>query len=360
MPLEVSLVLRYLHQVHKEPLKRLQEMYPQYTRTTLYRHCIKPISETEKVDLRRKTGKGKKRKLTPRDERKLVSALLKLRKTEGNFCSTDIQKEAGLSEKDICNRTVRRALNRMGYRYSQCRRKGQLIDSDLTRRLAFAKQCKKLPQTFWQQGVGFYLDGTGWVHKTNPSQHARTARSRTWKKRGESLNQYCTAKGKKEGVGGTMAKFMVAISYGHGVIKCQQYTGQIDGEKCAKFVEKHFPEMFENSSNPKGKLFLQDGDPSQNSVKARTAMEKVGCRLFKIPARSPDLNPIENIFHLIGKEMKREAKEENITQETYDQFCARAKRTVLNFSPDIIDKTIDSMPRRIEMVIKNNGNRTKY
>ena len=41
--------------------------------------------------------------------------------------------------------------------------------------------------------------------------------------------------------------------------------------------------------NQSGKLFLQDEDPSQNSALAREAMEAVGCRLFKIPARSPDL-----------------------------------------------------------------------
>ena len=292
--------------------------------------------------------------------RKVVNALLKLREQEGNFTSTDIQRAAGIEVDTVSNRTLRRHLNKRGYNFTQCRRKGQLLKEDLTKRLKFAKKYKQYPKEFWQTGIGFYLDGTGWVHKTNPSQHARTARTRTWKKRGESLSLHCTAKGKKEGVGGTMARFMVAISHGRGVIKCVRYAGHVNGEKFAQFVSDHFPDMCNQSVNTDRKLFLQDGDPSQNSACARGAMDSVGCQIFGIPARSPDLNPIENIFHLIGKQLKRDAVANKITQETYVQFCARVKRTVLNFPAEIIDRTIDSMPKRIEMVIQNKGTRTKY
>ena len=73
-----------------------------------------------------------------------------------------------------------------------------------------------------------------------------------------------------------MARFMVAIAYGKGVIKCHQYHGNVNSEMCADFIKEQFPSMFENSPNPKGKLFLQDGDPSQNSALAREAMESVG------------------------------------------------------------------------------------
>ena len=53
-----------------------------------------------------------------------------------------------------------RTLNRMGYRFSQCRDERQVLDLDLTKRLKFAKQSKWLPCNFRQEGVGFYLDGT--------------------------------------------------------------------------------------------------------------------------------------------------------------------------------------------------------
>ena len=177
MPPEVSLLVRYLHQEHGETLNRLLNLYPQYARSTMYRHMKKPMAAMEGVrnknyfKIRPGGSGGRPRKGTDRDLRKIVSTLLKLRESEGNFASTDIQREAGISEDRISNRTIRRYLNEMGYRFTQCRRKGQLLAEDLTKRLKFARKCKQLPESFWKEGVAFYLDGTSWVHKTNPSQH---------------------------------------------------------------------------------------------------------------------------------------------------------------------------------------------
>ena len=173
-----------------------------------------------------------------------------------------------------------------------------------------------------------------------------------WKKKGESLHKECTAKGEKKGTGGSTAKFMVAIAYDKGIIKCHQYNENINGERFAEFITQKFADMFQSSANPSGRLFLQDGDPSQNSALAKETMFKVNCRVFKIPARSPDLNPIENIFHLVGKQLKKDAQEKNITSESLIAFSNRVKKTMLNFPSEIIDKTIASMPKHIDMVIK--------
>ena len=155
------------------------------------------------------------------------------------------------------------------------------------------------------------------MHKRNPKRNARTSRTRMWKKKGESVHKKCTAKGKKEGTGGSTAKFMVAITYGKGIIKCHQYNENINGERFAEFITEKFADMFQSSANPSGRLFLHDVDPSQNSALAKEAMDKVNCRVFKIPARSQDLNPIENIFHLVGKQLKKDAQEKNTTRVSH-------------------------------------------
>ena len=168
------------------------------------------------------------------------------------------------------------------------------------------------------------------------------------------------AKGKKEGTGGSVAKFMVAISHGKGVIGCEQYYGNVSGEFFYQFFQTHFPDWFKRSSNPKSRVVLLDGDPSQNSARAREALQIIDCKLFKIPACSPDLNPIENIFHSVGMKLHSDALENDLVQETFPQFSHRVKRTLLNFSVEQIDKTIESMPKRIAAVIKGKGERTNY
>ena len=357
VPLDVSVHLRYLHQDAKLPLKELQKRYPKISKTSIHRHSKKPIG-TVNVDGRH-TNKGRPQKLSERDVRHLESSLIKLREEVGDLFSTDVQRDCSES-KNVSNRTVRRVLGKRGYKFSQCRKKGQLSKEDCEKRLKFARRCQKIPEKMWTEGISFYLDGTGWVHKTNPSMNTRTARTRTWKKKEESLSIHCTAKGKKEGVGGTMAKFMVAIAYGKGVIACHQYKGHIDGEKFSQIIKDTFPDMFASSANPVRKLFLQDGDPSQNCKLARETWERLGYSMFPIPPRSPDLNPIENTFHLIGKNLKKDAMDLNLESETYEEFCQRAKATTLAFDPSIIDRTIASMPRRIKAVINCKGIRTKY
>ena len=36
-------------------------------------------------------------------------------------------------------------------------------------------------------------------------------------------------------------------------------------------------------------------------------MGDLGCRMFAIPPRSPDINPIENIFHLVRRQLQDDA-----------------------------------------------------
>lgn len=45
------------------------------------------------------------------------------------------------------------------------------------------------------------------------------------------------------------------------------------------------------------KLFLQDGNPSQNTKKASVVLEQVGETILAIPLKSLDMNPIENAFN---------------------------------------------------------------
>ena len=78
-----------------------------------------------------------------------------LRDTAGNFISTDTQKNIGLKEIQVSNRTIWRSLRRLGYSYDQYRKKGQLAEDDLKHRLIFAQKCQKLPTKFWTREYPF-------------------------------------------------------------------------------------------------------------------------------------------------------------------------------------------------------------
>ena len=81
--------------------------------------------------------------------------------------------------------------------------------------------------------ICFYLDGVSIYHKYNPLDDARAPKGKIWRKRKEGLS--VTAKGTHVGTGGRVVKMIVAISYGKGVIYCEQYE-KLWGAVCKKII----------------------------------------------------------------------------------------------------------------------------
>ncbi|KAK3707517.1 hypothetical protein QZH41_006508 [Actinostola sp. cb2023] len=174
----------------------------------------------------------------------------------------------------------------------------------------------------WTQDIAFYLDGTGFAYKRNPLDQALAPKARVWRKRCEGLDRGCTAKGQKTGTGGRVVKLMVAISFDKGVITCKAYD-KLNGPYFAKFIDDNCETMFVIADKGQRRLWLQDGDPSQNSAMARAAMARANCELLSIPPRSPDLNPIENVFKLVSDALREQAITSQIKKETYEEFQDR-------------------------------------
>ena len=302
---------------------------------------------------------GRPKRMSVRTERYIERELNKMREDQGTFYIPDLMANTGLTNTHACERTVRRSMNRKGYRFFTSRKKGVLNPADYKIRLQFAqKMIKKYPPQFWSDGIAFYLDGVSFVYKTKPGEQARAPGTRTWRKKSQGLKRGSTAKGKKEGTGGRYAKFVVAISYGKGVIICEPHE-EMNGRYFANFIDTNFPQMFDNAEKD-STTFVQDGDPSQNSGPAKAAIKRVKGKLLSIPARSPDLNPIENLFHLVKRQLKREAIQKRIEREDYEQFKARIVRAMYAIPVETINKTISSMDKRLREIIAGHGGRTKY
>ena len=60
-------------------------------------------------------------------------------------------------------------------------------------------------------------------------------------------------------------------------------------------------------------------------------MEKIGCTIFQIYARSPDLNPIENMFQFVRKKLGKDTIDRDITKETFQEFSNMFEKQLKNF-----------------------------
>ena len=212
---------------------------------------------------------------------------------------------------------------------------------------------------FFKYDIAFYLDGVSFVDKQNPLQAAVRTKSRIWRKKNEGLQ--FTAKGSKDLAGGRRLHLIVAIAYGKGVVLKEVYE-KMDGQFFAQFIRTHFNIAFARSGPKRhGKrLFIMDNDPSQRSKVAKRALRDIEAELHEIPPRSPDINVIESIFHLLRMDLEEEAVSENITCEQFEQFRDRVLKSLERLPTDIIDRTIESLNDRIDAVISSKGSRTKY
>ena len=328
--------------------------------STVHKIVKTPIATYRHSVPNRTVLQGRPRKIDERKGRLLIRALYKLRKTEGNFTVKRIITEAGLSQSDVSERTVSRFLNKQGFHFLVSRKKGLITERDMKLRVKFARRMKRdYPQNVWTRRVAFYLDGVSFVHKTRPLDQATAPKGKIWRKKCEGLEPGCTSKGSKSCSGGKQVKLIVGLSYNVGVVLCQQYD-HLDGMFFASFVEKHFKQTFLNARKGNTRLWLQDGDPSQNSAVAYKAMKNINAELLKIPPRSPDLNPCENFFKIVVDALRERAITNKIERESYKDFSERVIDTIYSIPIAQINKLISSMNRRIDAIISNKGKRLKY
>jgi len=100
--------------------------------------------------------------------------------------------------------------------------------------------------------------------------------------------------------------------------------------------------------------FQQDNAPPHRSKLLQNYFIENQIKVLPWPSQSPDLNPIENIWSLISKELcSRNIK-------SIKDLKSNIQDIWINISKDNIRKLVDSMPNRLGKVINNNGYSTNY
>ena len=92
--------------------------------------------------------------------------------------------------------------------------------------------------------------------------------------------------------------------------------------------------------------------PRQYSKIASIEIAKIGGKQISIPARSADLNSIENVFNLVEPRL---LSLRNSCYETVKQFSECVQVTIIDYRDAEIDKIIKSISKGKAMVIKDTG-----
>ena len=100
--------------------------------------------------------------------------------------------------------------------------------------------------------------------------------------------------------------------------------------------------------------FQQDNAPGHSSKSTIGWFQSKNIRVLKWPSRSPDLNPIENLWRLMKDELERE------TERSIDDSMSKIEEIWERIVPRNLESLIGSMNRRLQKCIDANGAKIDY
>ena len=103
-------------------------------------------------------------------------------------------------------------------------------------------------------------------------------------------------------------------------------------------------------------VFQHDNDPKHTSKATKEYLMNQELEILPWPAQSPDLNPIEHLWHYlkvkIGSYENRPTSIHSLWQYVDEKWN--------KISVEVCQKLIETMPKRIQAVIEAKGGHTKY
>ena len=116
-------------------------------------------------------------------------------------------------------------------------------------------------------------------------------------------------------------------------------------------------EFWQDMSKERGEVFFQQDGASAHRAKVMKAwLKSKGIKIFPHPACSPDLNPIEHLWHLL-KEIIRGLKHAPTTIEGLKEAVTQAWDQI---TVKDVNKYARSMEERVQAVIAAKGNHTRF
>ena len=149
--------------------------------------------------------------------------------------------------------------------------------------------------------------------------------------------------------------FWGAFSY-NGVGSLLPIEGMMNADRYVKVVNGTIKEDMMDAFPANNGIFQQDLAPCHRAKKVARAFAENGIQVLHWPGNSPDLNPIENLWSIVKSEQKKRdsGTKDKLKQVVIDIWFSNVK--IQQYCRTLVD----SMPSRVQQIIRNNGGHINY
>lgn len=308
-------------------------------RTTL-RYALKRYEETDLFT--RRPGSGGLRVTSARDDRFISIQLLRNRFLTAVEVRQRLQLVRGVN---VSDRTVRRRIEEAGLHARRPAKGPELSRSHRVERLQFAREHVHWTPEQWSEVL--------FTDECRVALRAPDGRVRVYRRRGERFLANTTVQtasfhgGSVMVWGGITSERRTELVIIDGRLNAERYVNDILRQHVLPFKEDIPGDNF---------LLMHDNARPHTARCVETYLQEASVRKLQWPARSPDMNPIEHVWDML----KRQVKKGPNVPETLNDLKTALISTWNGISQANIRNIIQSMPDRMQAVIRARGGNTRY
>ncbi len=236
-----------------------------------------------------------------------------------------------------------RFMSDSGFQWTKLTRKPLVSDRNKQKRLQFAQDHLNWSLEQWGQ--------VWWSDETTIEAIPQKKEYRIWIQSSQDNTNLPTAPAVQ--AGGFKVTFWGAVSR-NALGPLVPINGNLNGEKYVELLEDHFIDSYRDSGPDS--VFMQDNASCHTSQVARAYFRQNAVTLLEWPPQSPDLNPIENIWAMLKSKMKKIPG----FPRSRAELIARAQTCWAQLEAEKVDNTLNSMPKRMQLVLEARGASIKY
>ena len=245
--------------------------------------------------------------------------------------------------KKISYSTIRRVLKKKEVIASLAVKKQFLSITDKKKRLKWCKERKNWSIEKWAKVL--------FTDEANFEVTNRKGRFWFWRKKSPST-KYKFVLSKTQGGGGSVGIWGCINKQGTGMSSL--YDGRLNSLRYIDILDDNLQASRDLFSLGDELIYQQDNAPCHTAGIVTDYFVQNQVEIMPWPARSPDLNPIENLWVWIDRKLQTKV----ITNK--DQLNEAIREAWLEIPAELCKALVESMPRRMAACIKANGGHTKY